>query len=85
MRQRPMLDDAVIHLRYAPTCIGCIHRFGTMPMNLIRQVAERLSRGKVFRRRLPQRYGAVQFYVSPECGLRYLRGKLELVDPTSCP
>jgi hypothetical protein len=63
-----------------PSC--CISRFGTMLMNLFRQVAERLSRDKVFRRRLPQQYGAVQFYISPECGLRYLRGKVELVDPT---
>jgi FkbM family methyltransferase len=50
-------------------------------MNALRQAAERLSRGKVFRRRLGTKYGAAQFFVTPECGLRYLRGNLELVDP----
>jgi len=51
-------------------------------MNVMRQVAERFSRGKVFRRRLPAKYGGAQLYVSPECGLRYLRISLESVDPT---
>jgi FkbM family methyltransferase len=51
-------------------------------MNAFRQFAERFSRGKVFRRRLPAKYGGAQFYVTPECGLRYLRRNLESVDPT---
>ncbi len=51
-------------------------------MSVVRDVAERLSRGRVFRRRLPQRLGGAQFYASPECGLRYLRPDLEKVDPT---
>jgi FkbM family methyltransferase len=51
-------------------------------MSVVRDVAERLSRGKVFRRRLPQHLGGAQFYVSPECGLRYLRPDLVKVDPS---
>jgi FkbM family methyltransferase len=50
-------------------------------MGIARRVAERLSRGKVFRRRLPQHLGGAEFYASPECGLRYLRPNLESVDP----
>jgi FkbM family methyltransferase len=50
-------------------------------MGIARRVAQRLSRGKVFRRRLPQRLGGAEFYASPECGLRYLRPNLETVDP----
>ncbi len=50
-------------------------------MGIARRVAERLSRGKVFRRRLPQRLGGAEFYASPECGLRYLRPNLESIDP----
>jgi precorrin-6B methylase 2 len=37
----------------------------------IRGLAEKLSRGLVLRRHLPQRFGRVPMYVTPECGLRY--------------
>jgi len=37
----------------------------------IRTVAERLSRGRSFRYRLPQIYGGCRFYLTPEAGLRY--------------
>ncbi|AXC13215.1 methyltransferase, FkbM family domain protein [Acidisarcina polymorpha] len=50
-------------------------------IKLLRQVAELLSRRRVFRRRFPAKYGSAQLYVTPECGLRYLRGNLESVDP----
>lgn len=40
-------------------------------MSLLRTVAERLSRGRSFRYRLPQIYGGCRFYVTPEAGLRY--------------
>ena len=50
-------------------------------MGIARRAVERLSRGKVFRRRLPQRFGGAEFYVSPESGLRYLRPNIESVDP----
>ncbi len=51
-------------------------------MGIARRVAERLSRGRVFRRKLPPHLGGAQFYVSPECGLRYLRPNIESIDPT---
>lgn len=51
-------------------------------MNTVRKIAERAARGKVFRRRLPAQFGGAQLYVTPECGLRYLRRSLESVDPT---
>ena len=38
---------------------------------MLRRIAERLSRGRSFRYRLPQAYGGAQMYLSPECGLRY--------------
>jgi FkbM family methyltransferase len=40
-------------------------------VSLLRTVAERLSRGKSFRYRLPQIYGGCRFYFTPEAGLRY--------------
>lgn len=40
-------------------------------MSLLRTVAERLSRGRSFRYRLPQIYGGCRFYITPEAGLRY--------------
>jgi FkbM family methyltransferase len=49
-------------------------------MNPIRHFVEVISRGKVFCRRFPSRYGSAQLYVTPECGLRYLRLSLESVD-----
>ena len=38
---------------------------------MLRTVAERLSRGRSFRYRLPQIYGGCCFYITPEAGLRY--------------
>jgi FkbM family methyltransferase len=38
---------------------------------MLRTVAERLSRGRSFRYRLPQIYGGCRFYITPEAGLRY--------------
>jgi FkbM family methyltransferase len=39
----------------------------------LKNVAEKLSRGRVFRRRLPANVGGGPFYVTPEAGLRYYR------------
>jgi FkbM family methyltransferase len=50
-------------------------------MSVVRHLAERLSRGRIFRRRLPPQYGGAQFFVSPECGLRYLKPDITSVDP----
>lgn len=44
-----------------------------MRVNL-RSLAERLSRGIVFRRRLPDDFMKLPIYVTPEAGLRYWRG-----------
>jgi len=38
---------------------------------MLRAIAERLSRGRSFRYRLPQIYGGCRMYISPEAGLRY--------------
>ena len=38
---------------------------------MLRTVAERLSRGRSFRYRLPEIYGGCRFYLTPEAGLRY--------------
>lgn len=38
---------------------------------MLRTVAERLSRGRSFRYRLPAIYGGCRFYITPEAGLRY--------------
>ena len=38
---------------------------------MLRTVAERLSRGRSFRYRLPQIYGGCRLYITPEAGLRY--------------
>jgi FkbM family methyltransferase len=46
-----------------------------------RRLAERLSRGVVFRRRLPSRFGRLPIYVTPEAGLRYWLA-MSRVDPT---
>jgi len=46
----------------------------------IRHIAERLSRGIVFRRRLPRKFGGLPIYVTPEAGLRYWRS-MSVVDP----
>lgn len=50
---------------------------------MLRSVAERLSRGRSFRRRLPRAYGGCRMYISPECGLSYwfgLRPSEKLLD-----
>jgi len=41
---------------------------------MLRGVAERLSRGRSFRRRLAPQYGGCQMYITPECGLSYWFG-----------
>ena len=46
----------------------------------IRQLAERLSRGVVFRRRLPRPFRRLPIYVTPEAGLRYW-SRMSQVDP----
>ena len=38
---------------------------------MLRALAERLSRGRSFRYRLPQEYGGCRIYLTPEAGLRY--------------
>jgi FkbM family methyltransferase len=38
---------------------------------VLRTIAERLSRGRSFRYRLPQSYGGCRLYLTPEAGLRY--------------
>lgn len=50
---------------------------------MLRGLAERLSRGRSFRRRLPRVYGGCRTYISPECGLSYwfgLRPSEKLLD-----
>jgi FkbM family methyltransferase len=46
-----------------------------------RRLAERMSRGVVFRRRLPSKFGRLPLYVTPEAGLRYWLA-MSRVDPT---
>ncbi len=50
-------------------------------MNLIRSVAERLSRGRVLKRRLPPDLGGGRLYVTPDAALRFWRKDLGMVDP----
>jgi FkbM family methyltransferase len=38
---------------------------------MLRAIAERLSRGRSFRYRLPRTYGGCRMYLTPEAGLRY--------------
>ena len=38
---------------------------------MLRAIAERLSRGRILRYRLPQIYGGCRMFVTPEAGLRY--------------
>lgn len=50
---------------------------------MLRTLAERLSRGRSYRRRLPRAYGGCRMYISPECGLSYwfgLRSSAKLLD-----
>lgn len=46
----------------------------------LRALAERLSRGLVFRRRLPERFGRSPVFVTPDAGLRFWRYDLESAD-----
>jgi FkbM family methyltransferase len=46
-----------------------------------RELAERLSRGVVLRRRLPRHFDRLPLYVSPEAGLRFWRKDMRKVDP----
>jgi FkbM family methyltransferase len=48
---------------------------------LIRSLFEKLSRGRVLRRRLPQEHGGHALYVSPEAAMRLWRRDLGSVDP----
>jgi FkbM family methyltransferase len=50
-------------------------------MSLLRTLAERVSRGVVLRRRLPQRLGGGRILVTPESALRFWRRRVEDVDP----
>jgi FkbM family methyltransferase len=47
----------------------------------LRRLAERVSRGVVFRRELPAKFGCLPLYVTPEAGLRYWLS-MSRVDPT---
>jgi FkbM family methyltransferase len=49
---------------------------------LLRTLAERLSRGLVFRRRLPPEFGGGRIFVSPESGLRFYRRSIASGDAT---
>jgi FkbM family methyltransferase len=40
---------------------------------MLRRIAERLGRKRVFRRRLPSEFGGTPLYVSPDAQLKYLR------------
>lgn len=46
-----------------------------------RKLLEILSRGLVFRKTMPRKYGKRSIYVSPECGLRYWKPSLDKFDP----
>jgi FkbM family methyltransferase len=48
---------------------------------LIRSLLERLSRGRVLRRRLPEQYGGHTLYVSPDASMRLWRQDLGAMDP----
>jgi FkbM family methyltransferase len=47
---------------------------------MLRTFAERLSRGVVLRRRLPERFGRIPIFVSPDAGLRFWRANLDIAD-----
>jgi len=47
---------------------------------MLRRIAERLSRGVVFQRRLPQDFGRGRIFVSPDAGLRFCRPNLAISD-----
>ena len=48
---------------------------------MIRSLLERLSRGRVVRRRLPREHGGHALYVSPEAAMKLWRRDLGAVDP----
>jgi FkbM family methyltransferase len=48
---------------------------------IFRNLAEHMSRGVVFRRRLPSKFNRLPIYVTPEAGLRYWLA-MSRVDPT---
>lgn len=54
---------------------------GAFVSTLLRRTLEYASRGRILRRRLPDRYGGCELYVSPECGLQYWRRNVAAVDP----
>lgn len=48
---------------------------------MIRTLAERLSRGVVLRRRMPEEFGNATLFVTPDAGLRYWKPTLDHIDP----
>src|SRR5687767_87149 len=58
-----------------------LHPQGTGPVRLmLRTLAERVSRGVVFRRRLPKRFRRLPIFVTPDAGLRFWRRNLDVAD-----
>jgi FkbM family methyltransferase len=49
-------------------------------VEIFRTIAERLSRGVVFQRKLPQEFGGGRIFVSPDAGLRFYRPNLATGD-----
>ena len=47
----------------------------------IRSWAEKISRGRIIKRKLPSELGGYSLYVSPEAGLRYWKPTLANIDP----
>jgi FkbM family methyltransferase len=61
---------------------GDSKEYGANVMGIVRQLAERLSRRVVLRRRLPGEFGRATAYVSPRAGgLRYWRFDMRTIDP----
>lgn len=48
---------------------------------LVRNLLQRLSRGVVLKRSLPERFGGATLFVSPDASLRYWKPSLETADP----
>jgi len=48
---------------------------------MLRTLIEKLSRGKIIKRRLPSRFGRTPFYVSPDAQLKYLKVGENAFDP----
>ncbi len=51
-------------------------------MNMLRTIAERISRRIVLKRRLPSRVGGELIFVSPDSSLKFWRRDLEKADPS---